>query len=242
MRVDSVAARRRGLCAVVISGYDETEWPEIAALQTRESLAHRQETPPEGTLLVHAATVEEQGVGFGDRVTAGDLCALLAESAFQRAWSRAGYLLGRQDYAAGAIRRKLALDFGADAAERTVEKLAERGYVNDEALAARLAKSYMTEQHLSKTGTVQKLIGRGIPSAVAKEAAEQVEADPADQLKTLITKKYARALDGTPDDVRRAVNALMRRGFRYGDIRQALSDLRDGVELADEPYGEIDYD
>ena len=54
------------------------------------------------------------------------------------------------------------------------------------------------------------------------QVVEELEPNPAEKIKEIIEKKYLRCLQDEKG-YRRAVNGLQRLGYRYEDIRQAIS-------------------
>ena len=243
--VVSAASRRRGLCAVQLDGSESIDWIHLHSLQTPESINKRADKEKyqepqddDGSrlhmLLINAKTADENGIIAGRRIEYETLAKILGLSAAMRARSRAVFLLSRQDYAKKAMYQKLRADFGDRAAAQTVAYLADMGYMNDHTLAKRLARACL-EAGMSRRGTVQKLYGRGIDRSLAEECvgeyAEESEHSDRDALVGLIPKKYRYALSGETTDVRRAVNALMRRGYSYGDIKAAIDLLLNDSNL-----------
>jgi|GEM_PF-85978 len=245
--VISVSSRRRGLCSVQLSAAEEYDWTYLCSLQTPESINKRadkekyEHLPDEEDnsgqvymLLINAKTAEENGIISGRRMEYSELVEILSLSAAMRARSRAVYLLSRQDYAQKIMYQKLRTDFGDRAAAETVAYLADMGYMNDHALANRLARAYL-EANMSRRGAIQKLCDRGISRGIADECvgeyANETGHSERSALMELIPKKYRYALSGEAADMRRAVNALMRRGYSYGDIKAAMDLLLDDNTL-----------
>lgn len=68
-----------------------------------------------------------------------------------------------------------------------------------------------------------ELIRKGIDPLTAETALEACEVDTVEQICTVIEKKYTRFLnDGDPRAKKKLTAALMRLGYDYRDIREAV--------------------
>lgn len=144
-----------------------------------------------------------------------------AASDFVRARNRALWYLSRSDHSEKALLDKLnRAGFKKETAQRAVCRLKESGLLNDEALAHRLAENYLNENR-SKRECEQKLILKGIPRDLARAVLSDTETDERAQIQALIEKKYKNKV-GDEENLRRTVAALMRKGFKFSDIKAAL--------------------
>lgn len=173
------------------------------------------------------------GLHEGDSLNENDIKNHKAASDFIKARSRALWYLSRSDHSEKALLDKL-LKAGFDraSAEAAVSRLKESGLLNDEALALRLAENYLRENR-SKRECEQKLILKGIPRDLAKAALEKTETDEKAQILALIEKKYKNKI-GDEEGLRRTVAALMRKGFKFGDIKAVLKDYSDALYECEE--------
>ncbi len=147
--------------------------------------------------------------------------ALVYESDLKRAKSRALWYLSRGDLAEKKLKEKLLLGgFGEQASDDAVLRMKELGLINDERLAERLYQ-YLSESGASKREILFKLQNKGIPTDIARMVAENDETDEAEKIKNLIKTKYANKLD-TEEGVRKTFNTLIRHGYSYSDVRDAL--------------------
>ena len=69
---------------------------------------------------------------------------------------------------------------------------------------------------------ISLLLQKGIDKEIIAQVVEELEPNPAEKIKEIIEKKYLRCLQDEKG-YRRAVNGLQRLGYRYEDIRQAIS-------------------
>lgn len=228
MIISRISSRRRSLTAVYfIDVPDMHEWRELMNFQTPESVRKKKGVEESAAnddffLLFDSDTLSKSNFEQNRTVSVSEVGKLLFLSGQNRAKSRAIYYLARQDYTKKALKDKLTRDFGTVFAESAAEYAVENGYINDEALAERLFES-MTSSNISKNQAVYKLIQKGVSRETAKNIAADIEVDAKAQLKELINRKYRYAIRGEDKDVRRAVNALLRRGFSYSDIKSVLS-------------------
>ena len=72
-------------------------------------------------------------------------------------------------------------------------------------------------------GTVKSQMQRAMEQLEPEEEPEQ-PSDPEEEIRALLLKKYRKNLED-PKGIERAIRALMRRGYAYGDIRSGLKQL-----------------
>ena len=72
-------------------------------------------------------------------------------------------------------------------------------------------------------GTVKSQMQRAMEQLEPEEEPEQ-PSDPEEEIRALLLKKYRKNLED-PKGIERAIRALMRRGYAYGDIRSVLKQL-----------------
>lgn len=157
----------------------------------------------------------------GESLTESEIKNHKAASDFERARSRALWYLSRSDHSEKALKDKLIkAGFEREISQKAVLRIKELGLLNDEALCARLAEAFLSENR-SLRETEQKLILKGLPRDLVKSVLSEAECDPKEQIRTLVLKKYKNKLSNE-DDVRKTVAALMRKGFRFSDIKAAL--------------------
>ena len=107
-----------------------------------------------------------------------------------------------------------------DAAEYALEWLRARGLLNDETFAQSVVRSY-TRRGYGELRIRQELSHRGVPREVADDAMEEYEAEDA-TLCALLDKRLRGDLSDRKE-VDKAVAALQRRGYRWDDIKRALT-------------------
>ncbi len=204
MTVTAIEPKRKGLSALYIDG-------EFALkLDTEVLISHR--------------------IDVGSDIDDDKLKAVIDATNIKRAKDKAMWLISYRDHAKRGLIDKVAKDSSRDAAIKAVERLEELGLINDERFARRYAHELLNTKRMSPQGAVRKLIEKGIGRDLARDTVEQLNCDIDENIKAIIDKKYARYLSDEKGR-RRCVNALMRLGYSYSDIKSALSQ-----------YTDIDYD
>ena len=138
-------------------------------------------------------------------------------------------LLARKPQSRAELGRKLE-QWGAGEEEREAicGRLEELGYLNDGQYAVLVARHYSARGYGEKK-IRDELYRRGVPRDLWDEALAQAE-DPADAIDAFLTKRLA---GRTPDrqELKKASDALARRGYSWSDIREGLNRFGAEVEL-----------
>ena len=146
-------------------------------------------------------------------------------NAVEAAKRKALALLDRRDYSRAELLRKLAeKDFEPAAAEQAVDRLVELGFVDDARYAPIVVRHYAAKGYGAQRvrGELQR---RGIP----KELWDAALAEMPEQDETLDRLLRARLRGADPDDraaLKKAADALLRRGYGWDEINAAVERLR----------------
>ena len=203
MQITAVEPRKKGLSVLYIDG------EEAMKLDTEVILAHR--------------------FDVGREITDEELHSCVLDSDMKRCKDKALWLISFRDHSRRELFDKLRKDYGEESCERALDRLEEVGLLDDGRYARRYAADLINIKHLSERGVRQKLREKGIDRDLIDEVLSETEIDEEEQIRSVIEKKYARAL-GDERGVRRAVNALMRLGFSYSSIKSALREYIDLIE------------
>lgn len=183
--------------------------------------------------------VVELGVKVGKVYTHQELNELEAESQFGRLYSRAlEYCLLRPHSAKEVrdylwrktlntkVRNRKTGDITSregvskESAERVFNRLVKRGYVNDESFA----KYWIENRNQTKGTSLRKLQNelraKGVESSIIESVLSESDRTDEDELSKIIIKKQKKY----PEE-QKLIQYLMRQGFRYDDIKQALTQL-----------------
>lgn len=112
-------------------------------------------------------------------------------------------------------------------ADAVADRLEELGLLNDEAYAAQVARHYAAKGYGARK-IRDELFRRGVPREYWDNALEGLD-DPADTIDAFLEKKL-RNWTGDPKELKRASDALARRGFSWNDISAALRRYEDMTE------------
>ena len=133
-------------------------------------------------------------------------------------------LLSHKPQSRRELERKLAeWEASEEESAAICDRLEELGYLNDVAYAERVVRHYGAKGYGEKK-LRDELYRRGVPRDLWDAALEQA-ADPADAIEAFVAKKLA---GKTPDrkELEKVSAALLRRGYSWSDIRDALSRYR----------------
>ena len=178
------------------------------------------------------------GIKSGAEITPEQLEELLAESARRKMMNKALDLLSMRDYSRRELSDKLVtkawekkerkdMDLGSlkQQASDICDRLEELGLLNEE----RFARSYVDElirrKHLSKSGLKTALIQKGVQRDIIETVLEEVEVDPVEQVRELLATKFKNRDLSDEKQKTRTVNALLRLGYRYGEINAAMDGI-----------------
>ena len=168
-----------------------------------------------------------------DQIDNEVLISHLKESDYIRAKSRGLWFLDRADYSEKTLYEKIvAGGISNAAAARAVARLKELGLVDDEKLARRLAEQ-MSNSNISKRECYAKLYNKGIPSTVIKLVLEDTEFDELSQILAVIEKKYRTKMD-TKENMQKVYAALIRKGFSYSAVSEAIKKYTKEIEYNEE--------
>jgi len=164
----------------------------------------------------------------GQQIDEEKLCELKSITDVRRAYNYAVSLLSRRDHSYAELLRKLTAKGFKNGAEEALEKLKIQGYIDDERFAGMYVRELISFKNYGKRRIEQELYKKGIDRDIIKEALENAEL-PEERLTDIIRKKYVRYLSDEKG-VHKTVNALLRLGYSYGDIRDALMEINEEIE------------
>lgn len=203
MTITAIEPKKKGLCALYIDG-------EFAMkLDTEVLLSNR--------------------IDVGDEIDDEKLKDVINQSNTKRAKDKAMWLISYRDYSKKELTEKIAKDSSFEAAQKAVERLEELGLINDEKYASRYAHDLLNIKRLSKSSAIRKLTEKGIDRDLARDTVDSFDIDASENIKAIISKKYAKSLLDEKGK-RRCVNGLLRLGYSYSDIKSALNEFCESFE------------
>lgn len=157
-------------------------------------------------------------IEIGSRLSQIEVDGLAKQSTMAKATDKCYTLLGLRMHGKRELQNKLLKFFDADTAAAAVDKMEEMGLIDDEKFAAAKADYMINVKNSSLMGTKMKLLSLGIDKDIVDNVLLNFDESQEDTIRDIIEKKYASKLV-TPEKV---VAALMRKGFKYGEIKRVL--------------------
>lgn len=186
----------------------------------------------EYSFTVDEAYFLSMGIYNGKEVDSEELSEIKETVNVRRAYNYAVSLLARRDHSEKELMTKLHQKGYDEGAEVAVEKLRNGGYVSDERFARLYSRELQTLKKYGKKRIEQELFRKGIDRDIIREVLEETEF-VASELVCLIERKYGRYLCDEKG-VQKTVNGLLRMGYSYGEIRDALRIINEKAEFDDE--------
>ena len=171
----------------------------------------------------------QENIQIGSCFTQQELTLLAQKSNTNKAKQKAYNLLSYRSHSRKELYTKLVKTFDEDCANAACDKMEELGLINDEDYCNAKAEYLINVKKCSLAETKLKLLTLGINKDIIECCIESYSEDTqADNLLHLLQTKYRTKLN-QPEKV---IASLMRKGFRYGEIRAALKSL--DIETEDE--------
>ena len=172
------------------------------------------------------------GLRSGDQLSAAQLKKLREAAGLSDTKATAADLIGKRAMSRASLERKLR-DKGASEAEARYagEWLEAIGALNDADYAALLVRHY-GQMGYGPRYVQEKLREKGVPRELWENALEALP-EAAEQIDRFLASKL-QGRDPDPREKKRLTDALVRRGYNWGDVKSGWS--RYGAELSeDEP-------
>ncbi len=218
------AKRVRGGVVSVKTDMDEYLYAEIKGLLPRADGRRTGSTDEYRHIYLNPAVAESHGIKPGARLEYEELTAIIEESNFARAKSKALFLLTGRDYSSGGLVKKLCESFPRGAAESACSEMLRLGLIHEEDFGRRLAEEYICRKGMSRRHAVIKLKEKGFDGETAEALVSGIEHDPVESIRRLIAAKYKEI----PSDAagRRKMYAMLyRKGFSAADISAAVGEI-----------------
>lgn len=180
------------------------------------------------SILLDAGLCAEKCIHEGDGLTEEKIEEYVLESDYLRAKSRALWLLDRYNYSERRLFEKLKqAGFSHEASARTLARLKELGVIDDTSLALSYAGE-LSRRGVSKREAYGKLYAKGFCADTVKRALEDAGFDETAQIKQLLDGKYKAKI--TAGDTEKVYAALVRKGFSFSAVRNALKEYVSELE------------
>ncbi|MBQ6601327.1 MAG: regulatory protein RecX [Clostridia bacterium] len=170
----------------------------------------------------------------GQEISEEDYAALEETVNIRRAYNCAVSLLSRRDHSKKELLRKLREKGYTDGAEAAIEKLEESGYIDDERFCRMYASELVRLKGYGKRRVEQELSFKGVDRDIIRSVLDEILFDT-DKLSVIIKRKYLSKMSDEKGR-RKAFDALVRLGYTYGEIREAIKNIDE--EITCEVYDE----
>lgn len=120
--------------------------------------------------------------------------------------------------------------YAVEIAEEAAEYLAEKGYIREDSDAAQYAETLAVRKLYGKNRIKKELFTKGYDGATIACTMEELDVDFGEICAKRIQRSGGEALFSEPEAKRKTTAALLRYGFSYDDIREALDIIRNDNE------------
>ncbi len=180
------------------------------------------------TLDMSAATAADAGLYAGKPFTPEALSSLRAAAAEANIRARALRILGYRAMSRQELFRRLVEKGEGEAeAEACVAWLSERGLLDDAAYAGMVVRHYAAKGY-GPAHIRNELYRRGVPRALWDAALEEMP-ETEERLDALLRARLRGASPRDAAALKKATDALARRGYSWGEIRAAVERLRQNL-------------
>ena len=156
-----------------------------------------------------------------------ELTELLDAVSFRRAYNKGLDFLSRRPYGTNDLIKKLCEKGHEKAsAEKACERLKELGLLNDEEFARILANELLERKNYSIKRIKQELSFRGIEREIVENTVHSLDINPQKSIIIIVKKKYINKINDEKGR-KRTIDALLRLGYSYSDIKSALISIED---------------
>ncbi|MEG0979471.1 MAG: regulatory protein RecX [Oscillospiraceae bacterium] len=163
-------------------------------------------------------------VRSGDEITEDELTALLDAVGFRRAYSRALDIISRRDHTKKELVQKLSQKVDKEIAIQVADKIEELGLINEENYAQMLAHDLQIRKGMSPFRIRQELLRRGVSREISQNITDELDTDDKQCIINLLNSKFASRNLADEKDLRRTINSLIRLGYQYSDIKNAIDE------------------
>jgi len=180
----------------------------------------------EYAVSVDTITLAASGFKTGSEIDDDELFELLENSKISRAKEKALYLIEYRSRTRKEIEDKLIPLYGERASSLAIERLEELGLIDDEKFAREYAEQLISRKKFSRERAAFELFKKGIDRSLADEILDEIEPDPVEQITELLETKFSGKLENEKDRTR-TINSLKAMGYRWSDIKEAMSEYID---------------
>lgn len=169
-------------------------------------------------------TFSESRFNKGSAISYDELQDLLSESNYRRAKERILYLLSYKSYSKKELLDKLKLEYDEEAISKAVSKVEDLGFINDELYAKNYASKLFNTKGFAEKRVRYELSRKGIEPDLIEKVISELDLNPKDRIINLLERKFKSKISNEKD-INRTIASLQRLGYRFDDIKLALSEV-----------------
>ena len=177
------------------------------------------------TLCLRNKDCKNLNLREGDAVNLTEWKHELLLKQYPDALNRAVRLLAVRARSISEIEKRLTdACFMPDAVEMVITKLTSNGLLSDETFARQWARE-RTVRQMGKARILYELRQKGVDAALAEQAVNELEPERQSESAEKLARKMLRRYQSAPpaDAQRKAIQAMQRSGYSYGEARRALA-------------------
>ena len=197
----------------------------ITGLSVYKGDTYRLELESGQVFFLNCAIVADYDLHEGGEMDGELLEKLQHADKMRKAKKRALYLLGSRMYCYNELYKKLLPTYGEEASRAAADAMKEYGYIDDEDYAEKLAEKLIHGKHYGMQKARWEMQSRGLDKNLVEDVLSQyTEEDIDEEMIRLLETKYSGKISD-PDDRRRTVAALARRGYGYHSVKRCIERL-----------------
>lgn len=161
------------------------------------------------------------GISEGREISEEELASFKEEAGFRSAYEKGIYYLSMRAYSKKELFGKLKLKFGPEAAGRAVDKMTDKGYIDDESFCREYVRYLFDVKKYDVRRISYELKMKGIDGETVNNALKILDNEPISRIIEMLTEKYLDKML-TEKDRRKIVSRFIRMGYSYSDIKSAF--------------------
>jgi regulatory protein len=198
--------------------------PRVSAIKQQVKRQDRYSIYVDGKYLFSFSENELMGSGLkiNQELSEQELLALKDQAVLDKAYDRTLNLVSHRPRSEWELRDYLKRkDYDEDVVAQTIDRLRDRGYVNDADFARRWVQTRRLLKSTSKRRLSQELRQKRIADDIISQVLETDETDERAVLRELIERKRKQT---KYQDNLKLMQYLNRQGFNYDDIKSMLQE------------------
>ncbi len=183
----------------------------------------------------HLSVIDSFSLKEGVKIPTSAMEEIVYQNDLRKARERALYLLEYRDHSYKELFDKLKRNYNEEICLEILQKVVDLGYVNDYEYGKKLGRTLFEVKKVGSRKAKFLMKQKGLSDEIIAEVLEMYDEEKGERLIELIDRKYARYL-GDEKGNRKVVNALLRQGYSYDEVKTALKEysLQDDIAEFDE--------